>query len=170
MFFLFPSAAEYTEQYSALFKCELNILIFEVHFFIRRMSNGNVSKANRTAETENDTEVNQYKKLAGRTLHAMIKKMLESEDISRLYTRLAFEAFQKYKDIQDEPSNSASSSSSKRRRVDKRVQMPSVQDLDDFDAVLIKSLQQLVTLPCIQQHIEDYFFAPEVQDRLKEWK
>ena len=134
------------------------------------MSNGNVSKANRTAETENDTEVNQYKKLAGRTLHAMIKKMLESEDISRLYTRLAFEAFQKYKDEKDEPSNSASSSSSKRRRVDKRVQMPSVQDLDDFDAVLIKSLQQLVTLPCIQQHIEDYFFAPEVQDRLKEWK
>ena len=134
------------------------------------MSNGNLSKANRTAEAENDTEINVYKKVAGRTLHALIKNMLESKEISRLYARLAFEAFQKYKDMQDEPSNAASSTSAKRRRVDKRVQMPTVQDYDDFDAVLIKSLQQLVTLPSIQLHIEDYFFAPEVQARLKEWK
>ena len=110
------------------------------------------------------------RKLAGRTLRMIIKKMLESEDLSKLYTKLAYDAFQKYKDIQDEPSNSASSSSSKRRRVHTRVEMPTVQDHDDFDAVLIKSLRQLITLPFIQQHIEDYFFAPEVQDRLKEWK
>ena len=60
--------------------------------------------------------------------------------------------------------------SAKRRRVDGRVQMPTAQDYEDFDAVLIKSLQQLVTLPSIQLHIEDYFFDPEVQARLKEWK
>ena len=134
------------------------------------MSNGNLSKADRNAEAESDTEVNKCKKLAGRTLYTIIKKMLESEDMSKLYTKLAYDAFQKYKDIQDEPSNSASSSSSKRRRVHTRVEMPTVQDHDDFDAVLIKSLRQLITLPYIQEHIEDYFFAPEVQDRLKEWK
>ena len=54
--------------------------------------------------------------------------------------------------------------------MEKRVQKPTDQDYEDFHAVLIKSLQQLVTLPYIQNHIEEYFFGVEVQDRLKEWK
>ena len=59
------------------------------------MSNGNLSKADASAEAEKHTKLVKYKKDAGGMLHESIKKILQSDEMEMLYANVAYDAFQK---------------------------------------------------------------------------